>query len=86
MSSGFTDKVYWRQVSTFMFCCFKKCGDDGYQSLCGNRHRDRSGGQSASRPEAIFRCAMCDIEEMKRRGWEESGPVTEPVAGQGMPS
>ena len=33
-----------------------------------------SGGQSIDRPAAVKRCAKCDGLEMKRRGWDESGP------------
>jgi hypothetical protein len=77
--SGLADKLYWRRVfpASHQFHCFKKAQGGGYVSLCANRYTlTYSGGQSIRRPDARLRCAQCDIEEMKRRGWSESGPAT----------
>lgn len=82
--AGLRDKLYWRHVwATGDFCCFKRTTEKrGRQivlvSLCGRHERIRSGGQASRRPESILRCARCDIAEMKRRGWDESGPTLEP--------
>lgn len=79
--SGLRDKLYWRQVSSSnllaggLWHCFKKTEEDGFVSLCGRYSRDLSGGQSIDRPEPHQRCSRCDVEEMNRRGWDESGPT-----------
>ena len=74
---GLADKLYWRPLRG-IWCCFRKVRNRGYYvSLCGWRKRKRSGGQAARRPEAVLRCGRCDGLEIQRRGWEESGPVTE---------
>jgi len=78
--SGLRDKLYWRQRPGGMYHCLKKTEGGSHAnlfvSLCGNYVRKRSGGQEIRRPPAFMRCGRCDVLEMKRRGWEESGPVT----------
>ena len=70
---GFTDKIYWRPVTVWH--AFKRRADGpGYVSLCGTWMREKAGTQGCGRPPAMMRCAGCDIAEMKRRGWDESGP------------
>jgi len=79
MSIGFTDKLFWRQPTKYggQSHCFKRVHPGPkYQSLCRRWDLDRSGGQRCARPPAMLRCALCDVAEMKRRGWEESGPVS----------
>lgn len=82
---GLADKLYWRPVGPVpeprvqVWHCFKKLrGKKGekdlWGSLCGDHVRTKSGGQSCQRPRVVLRCARCDGAEMKRRGWEESGP------------
>jgi hypothetical protein len=73
MSSGFTDKLYWRERSG-TWHCFTRSTGGGYVSLCERFRLSNSGGQSVDRPAAIKRCGLCDGLEMKRRGWDESGP------------
>jgi hypothetical protein len=75
MSSGFNDKLYWRQVED-IFHCFSASGREPprFRSLCGEQARRQiGGGQHCARPIAVRRCARCDVLEMKRRGWSESG-------------
>lgn len=74
MSKGFSDKLYWR-VFCRVWHCFKKVEGGGYISLCGAWELQKSSGQSCSRPAAVLRCAPCDVREMERRGWTESGPA-----------
>lgn len=89
MSSGFRDKLYWRQVNDGLYHCFEKTiftqspfgspgpkRRKGYLSICGGHERRKSGGQRCGRPEAYQRCAVCDREEMELRGWLESGPTS----------
>jgi hypothetical protein len=78
---GLTDKLYWREQQG-TWHCFKKHQCGGFVSLCDGLTRSLSGGQAARRPEPVLRCGRCDGEEMKRRGWEESGPVTEAQIGR----
>ncbi len=76
--SGLTDKLYWRRVGG-CFHCLSRAKVRGiwmYVSLCGKRALLRSGGQKSNRPPIGWRCSFCDSEEIVRRGWEESGPVT----------
>lgn len=47
-----------------------------YMSLCNAWYMERSGGQAIRRPIPLMRCGACDGAEMKRRGWDESGPAT----------
>ncbi len=75
--AGLQDKLFWRRVTTGLFHCFKKASSGGYVSLCGQFHLARCGGQSITRPPAMMRCARCDIAEMRRRGWDQSGPETD---------
>lgn len=88
--AGLRDKLYWRNVGGD-FHCFKRVegGRGGTAarciSLCRREEISRSGGQASRRPEAILRCAICDGEEMKRRGWDESGPTLEPQFPPGHP-
>lgn len=72
MSKGLRDKLYWRFVGDLAHC-FKR-SQYGYASLCGNYALPYTRGQACRRPEAVQRCAKCDVAEMHRRGWEESGP------------
>lgn len=79
MSTGLADKLYWRPISggvSYMWHCFRKVRNGGYVSLCGFFKKDRSDGQDVRRPRAEIRCARCDVAEMARRGWAESGPQT----------
>lgn len=71
---GFADKLYWRRMGRAQWHCFKKVEGGWFQSLCGKEHIPVSLGQKILRPIAELRCALCDIAEMKRRGWEASGP------------
>ncbi len=74
--SGFQDKLYWRQPGPGrVWHCFKKVVGGGYLSLCDRFELTRSGGQAVDRPDPWLRCSTCDVAEMKRRGWEESGPT-----------
>lgn len=76
---GFRDKLYWRcleKTGWGRWHCFKKVEGGGFQSLCGFHHLPNSLGQKIERPIPELRCARCDIAEMKRRGWQESGPET----------
>lgn len=51
----------------------------GFFPLCDARYElKKTGGGQCQRPEPILRCARCDLLEMKRRGWEESGPTLAP--------
>jgi|WetSurMetagenome_2_1015567.scaffolds.fasta_scaffold1104915_1 hypothetical protein len=75
--SGFRDKLYWRLMPVDgLWHCFTRGyhRTNVYASLCGNHIRAYSGGQSCSRPKAVLRCRDCDVLEMRRRGWSESGP------------
>jgi len=77
MPKGLSDKLYWREETAYKWHCFKKTGFRGhprYLSLCEKDCRYWIGGQSCRRPAAVLRCAICDGLEMKRRGWQESGP------------
>lgn len=73
---GLTDKLYWRPSLNGRFHCFKKMKGGGFVSLCGRLERKRSGGQQCRRPIPLRRCGACDGHEMKRRGWDESGPTS----------
>lgn len=72
---GLTDKLYWRPTGP-LWHCFKKAAPDGYVSLCGIDGPRKIGGQRCSRPHPMLRCARCDRAEMRRRGWEQSGPCS----------
>jgi len=80
MSTGLTDKLYWRQArpGAVRIHCFEPARDGRkryYRALCDDQiTRQRSSGQGIARPPAYARCAICDGAEMKRRGWDESGP------------
>lgn len=88
MSKSFSWKLYWRQRSKLvgtsfeefpagLWHCFEKVyGPKRFVSLCGEREKARSGGGKIFRPHAMLRCPMCDVYEMRIRGWEESGPQT----------
>lgn len=83
--SGLKDKLYWRRVlTTGLFHCFKRSnGSRGGTkircvSLCERYEIHGSAGQASRRPEPAFRCGTCDAAEMRRRGWDESGPTLEP--------
>ena len=78
MSTGFTDKLFWR-FGNGVAHCFKheaEARPRSWISLCQRRRIFRSGGQKVARPDAMMRCSLCDIREMARRGWDESGPAT----------
>lgn len=87
--SGLKDKLYWRETHDGWHCFEQRRASvlsfrgkrratfrTAYVSLCGRHERERSDGQQCRRPEAWRRCRECDVREMKRRGWEESGPVS----------
>lgn len=76
------DPVYWRRSKGLgVWHAFVKVGGGRhgrnplFESLCTRHTRSRSGGAASERPEPILRCARCDIEEMRLRGWDESGPT-----------
>lgn len=71
--SGLRDKLYWRPTLAGWHC-YKSSAAGGYVSLCGRYTSARSGGQGCARPPAFMRCARCDVSEIERRGWDESGP------------
>ena len=78
---GFVDKLYWRRVGPVghAYHCFSKVAGRKkipFVSLCGRFDLIRSGGQACSRPAPWNRCGICDGLEMKRRGWDESGPAS----------
>ena len=78
--SGLRDKLYWRKLKSGLWCCFKKASG-GYISLCEcapEIPKGKLGGQDCRRPAPIRRHARCDVLEMKRRGWSESGPTLHP--------
>lgn len=56
---------------------FRSRSKDGYRSACGRVTLVRVGDQTCARPEAVFRCAICDGEEMRLFGAEESLPPSE---------
>lgn len=88
MSSGFTDKLFWRSIprlSPDTAHCFKKSDGHGWVSLCGRWVTKRIGGQACSRPRPELRCGLCDGLEMERRGWDESGPDTLRTRGLALP-
>lgn len=73
--SGLWDKLYWRpSPSGWVWHCYSKGAEGRYVSLCGAMTRTRSGGQQARRPPVLLRCGRCDVAEIERRGWDESGP------------
>jgi hypothetical protein len=76
--SGFTDKLYWRLgPGQFAHCFTKSRLGRGYRyiSLCGLAGRPTvGGGQGIGRPPAEWRCTLCDVAEINRRGWDSSGP------------
>ena len=77
MPSGWTDKLYWRNVGRDQrWHCYKKNEDGGFISLCGKQKIYRVGTQKCMRPPPMDRCGVCDGREMDRRGWSESGPTT----------
>ena len=80
--SGLRDKLYWRLCADGDWHCFSKrppgAPGERFRSLCERFSRPNSGGQASRRPEPLFRCARCDVAEMKRRGWDESGPTLVP--------
>lgn len=76
LPKGLTDKLYWREGPGGLYHCFKALSAGGYISLCRQLTRNRSGGQMCDRPPPLFRCGLCDGAEMRRRGWDESGPTS----------
>jgi len=76
--SGLKDKLYWRRLDPFgPVHCFKKVKSTPgcrFLSLCGYESLMGIGVQKCRRPPVMQRCGICDGKEMKRRGWEESGP------------
>jgi hypothetical protein len=42
--------------------------------LCREFEIAGSGGQSCARPPAVMRCSRCDVDEINRRGKDESMP------------
>ena len=81
MSSGFTDKLYWRRTSSGVHC-FKRSdekekGQVVLYSLCDRVRIVRCGGGMLLRPPPYMRCPICDGSEMDRRGWNESGPESD---------
>lgn len=78
---GLRDKHYWRPGMGTRRHCFVKVfsettGRPFFESLCGQASRRGVGTQAVARPMPELRCARCDIEEMRLRGWNESGPET----------
>ena len=78
MSSGFKDKLYWRDPENVgRVHCFKKSSEQRWVALCGFGYVLRkTDGQAIERPPVHERCGECDGLEMARRGWTESGPAT----------
>ena len=77
MPKGLTDKLYWRDFrGTGIYHCYKKTGQQQFVALCNLKDEElkKIGGQKCSRPRPLQRCPRCDVAEMRRRGWEESGP------------
>lgn len=81
--SGLRDKLYWRRPDPMgMAHCFKRVRharatnkrEPKFRSLCGEAWMYGVGTQKCQRPSPLKRCTQCDVAEMKRRGWEESGP------------
>lgn len=88
MSKALRDKLFWRKIEhQYPWHCYEKVGPCRWESLCGDRKiSGRIGGQDARRPIAMLRCAECDTEEMKMRGWTESGPDSmSETAGRATP-
>lgn len=78
---GLQDKLYWRMSRhTGKWHCFKRYDlrrRTVWRALCCPEITImRLEGQDIRRPIPLLRCAACDGAEMKRRGWEESGPET----------
>lgn len=73
MSSGFTDKLYWRWVS-WTAHCFKRVEGGGFQSLCQEFHIKGVQTQLCGRPPIPGRCLDCDDIEQYRRGKNTSMP------------
>ena len=83
---GLRDKLYWRYFGALYHCLKKTATEDGrheFRSLCGHYSKATGtlGGQDCRRPDPRLRCGVCDGKEMKRRGWEESGPTLYPKPG-----
>jgi hypothetical protein len=75
-SRGLIDNLYWRKARK-QWQCFKKIAQvRGFVSLCERQEITSVRGKEISRPEVALRCEVCDRLEMKRRGWEGSGPVS----------
>jgi len=74
---GLRDKLYWRGPDERgLYHCYKKTGPQQFVALCRLPEKElvKVGGQACRRPPVLKRCSRCDVAEMKRRGWEESGP------------
>jgi hypothetical protein len=81
MSTGFTDKLYWRFGDDDKIHCFKRTRYDGekkavFVSLCNRQEIRGPGNQDIRRPDPLLRCGICDGKEMDRRGVTESMPAT----------
>lgn len=69
-------RIYWRRIG-YLWHGFRRTRDGGvapFRSLCGQRALTRIGSQDVMRPAPVLRCSQCDVEEMRLRGWDESGP------------
>ncbi len=79
--TAFHEHIYWRKHFG-VWHCFQKAprsaghGPRAFESLCLRAVIIGSGGQSLSRPLSEVRCGICDGEEMKLLGAEESMPAT----------
>ena len=66
-------KLYWRP-SGGAWHCFERADhlpNVNFSSLCGSVWLSFVGGQKCARPPVSKRCAECNVEESKIRGWEE---------------
>lgn len=77
-----SDKLYWRRVGLCTWHCYASARPLGFVSLCGKERRAKSGGQAIERPAVHLRCGLCDAREMRRRGWDHSGPTTFPTSNK----
>jgi hypothetical protein len=77
------DRLYWRKTRA-EWHCFEKVAARGFMSLCQRGEITFVHGHQIARPEAELRCSVCDQLEMKRRGWQGSGPASTRRAGKSL--